>query len=78
MDRTVGGRVPGGRVEGGGSERLLNVRDEGGDGEGRKARNTEESRHPGTLFTVQMTPLTFSQWKDVPASDSVHHVDSNS
>lgn len=46
--------------------------------EGGKVRSADESSHPGTLFAVQMTPLTFPRQKDVPASGSVYHVDSNS
>lgn len=44
----------------------------------KKVRNREESRHPGTLCAVHMTPCALSKQKDVPASTSVHHIDSSS
>lgn len=76
MDRTVGGRVPGAGLK---AERPVNVKRRGQAGEaGRKVRNTGELSHLGTLFAVQMTPLTFPRQKDAPASGSVYHVDSNS
>lgn len=77
MDRTVGGGVLGVGLR---VERQLNDRAEVSEEEVKKVGNRVESRHPGMLLAVQMTPLTFSLslQKDVPASGSVHHVDSNS
>lgn len=72
MDRTAGGRVLVGRGSRRRDRRMSEAR------EGGKVRSADESSHPGTLFAVQMTPLTFPRQKDVPASGSVYHVDSNS
>lgn len=44
----------------------------------KEVRNTDESRHPCMLFSIQMTLFTSSQQTFGFASHSVHHADSSS